>query len=396
VAVEQYGAGPYGTLYLADMGAEIIKIEDPASGGDIGRYVPPGQTGTDSLFFETFNRGKRSLALDLKHPGGRAVLERLVAGSDVVFTNLRGDLPDRLGLTYAQLGAINPAIVCVSLSAYGRTGERNSYPGYDALVQAEAGWAALTGEPKGPPVKSGLSLVDYAAGLMAALALMVALFDAQRTGRGRDVETSLYDAAIGLLTYPATWYLTSRIPTERLPMSAHPSMVPFQFFQTADGYIAVACPKEKFFRALLVPVELPGLLTDPRFASYEARLQHRDALITMLADRFRQRTTADWMAALSGKVPSAPVRSLESALDREELESRQMFASYPHARFGTVRTVATPFKVEGYAPVYRSAPELDADRADLLQSVGLTPPEIEALASAGAFGRSSGAEAASG
>ncbi|MGH2388201.1 MAG: CaiB/BaiF CoA transferase family protein, partial [Chloroflexota bacterium] len=228
VAVEQYGAGPYATLYLADMGAEVIKIEDPGMGGDIGRYVPPGQSGTDSLFFESFNRGKRSLALDLKSSGGRAVLERLAAGSHAVFNNLRGDLPERMGVTYAALGKINPAIVCVSLSAYGRRGEQAARPGYDPLVQAEAGWASLTGDPDGPPVKSGLSLADYAAGLGAALALMIALFDVGRTGRGRDVDTSLYDMALGLLTYPAAWYLSAGIEARRFPMSAHPSLIPFQ------------------------------------------------------------------------------------------------------------------------------------------------------------------------
>jgi crotonobetainyl-CoA:carnitine CoA-transferase CaiB-like acyl-CoA transferase len=160
LALEQFGAGPFGTLFLADMGAEIIKIEDPAAGGDVGRYVPPAQHNRDSLYFEAFNRGKRSLALDLRNPAGRRVFHELVGRSHGVFTNLRGDLPDALGLTYEKLSPINPAIVCVSLSAYGRHGERATWPGYDALVQAEAGWASLTGDPDDPPTKSGLSLVD--------------------------------------------------------------------------------------------------------------------------------------------------------------------------------------------------------------------------------------------
>src|SRR6202158_4791891 len=266
IAVEQYGAGPFGTLFLSDMGAEIIKIEDPAVGGDISRYVPPGQQGRDSLFFEAFNRGKRSLALDLKNEAAQGVLQRLVTQSHALFTNLRGDLPEELGLTYETLARFNPAIVCVSLSAYGRTGGRRTHPGYDALIQAEAGWAAMTGEPDGPPVKSGLSLVDYSAGLMAALALMAGVFDAQRTGRGRNIDTSLYDAALSLLTYPATWYLTQGVVTERLPNSAHPSIVPFQFFATADGHIAIACAKEKFFKALAAALKLPS---DARFVSFE-------------------------------------------------------------------------------------------------------------------------------
>ncbi len=387
LAVEQFGAGPYGTLYLADMGAEVIKIEDPSAGGDVGRYVPPGQRGTDSLFFETFNRGKRSLALDLKNPAGRGVLARLVRSSHAVFTNLRGNVPAALGLTYETLGAINPAIVCVSLSAYGRSGERSAYPGYDALIQAEAGWAALTGEPDGPPLKSGLSLVDYAAGLTAGLALMVALFDAQRSGRGRDVEVSLYDVAVALLTYPATWYLTSGVLTERQPQSAHPSIVPFQFFQTADGYIAVACAKEKFFRSFASGIGLPELLEDPRFQSFEGRRAHRAELTGALNARLRQLRTADWLTLLRGRVPVAPVRGLASALDKAELGERQMLASYPHPVFGTVSTVATPFSLDGYDPPYAAAPSLDGDRLKILTGLGYPPAEIETLASAGAFGR---------
>lgn len=386
VAVEQYGAGPYATLYLSDMGADVVKIEDPGVGGDTGRYVPPGQAGTDSLFFETFNRGKRSLALDLKNGAGRAVFERLVARSDAVFNNLRGDLPERMGLTYASLGPLNPAVVCASLSAYGRTGERAAYPGYDALVQAEAGWAALTGEPGGPPIKSGLSLADYAAGLTAALALMVALYDARGTGVGRDVDTSLYDVALALLTYPATWHLTSGIPTERQPMSGHPSMVPFQFFQTADGYLAVACPKEKFFQVLAEALDEPGLAADPRFATFAARREHRTELVALLGERLRRDTTAMWLGRLRGRVPCAPVRSLEEALDEDELAARHMLAAYAHPVFGRVRAIGAPFALDGYTPEYRAAPALDGNRGDILDELGYAADDIAALARTGAFG----------
>jgi crotonobetainyl-CoA:carnitine CoA-transferase CaiB-like acyl-CoA transferase len=383
IAVEQFGAGPFGTLFLADMGAEVIKIEDPAMGGDIARYVPPGQQGTDSLFFETFNRGKRSLALDLKNEAAHGVLGRLVAISQAVFTNLRGDQPERLGLTYEALQRFNPAIVCVSLSAYGRTGERSTYPGYDALVQAEAGWAALTGEPDGPPVKSGLSLVDYSGGLMAALALMVGVFDAQRTGRGRNIDTSLYDAALALLTYPATWYLTQGVLTERLPDSAHPSIVPFQFFATADGHIAIACAKEKFFKALARALELPS---DPRWASFETRRQNRQALTELLSSRFLERSTAEWLALLTGKVPIAPVRPLTAVLDRAEVAGRRMLASYPHPAFGQVETVGLPLKIDRFTPDYRAGPRLDADRESILKTLGYTVDEVARLEAARAFG----------
>ncbi len=387
LAVEQFGAGPFGTLYLADMGAEVIKIEDPAAGGDVARYVPPGQRGADSLFFETFNRGKRSLALDLKRPAGRAVFERLVRTADAVFSNLRGDLPARLGLTYEQLAPLNPAIVCVSLSAYGRAGERATYPGYDALVQAEAGWAALTGDPAGPPAKSGLSLADYAAGLVAALGLMIALFDARRTGRGRDVGTSLYDVALAMLTYPATWYLSRGIVSERTPMSAHPSLVPFQFFETADGYVAVACAKEKFFADLALAMGLAELLDDPRFTSFEARWLHRATLLGILSGRFRQQPTAVWLERLQGRVPIAPVRSLPDALALEELAARELLVEYEHPTLGLVRQVGTPFILSGFQPDHAPGPRLGADRDAILAELGYSAAEIQALVEAGAFGQ---------
>ncbi|TMD19858.1 MAG: CoA transferase [Chloroflexi bacterium] len=386
IAVEQFGAGPFGTLHLADLGADVIRLEDPSTGGDVSRYVSPGQQGTDSLYFDSFNRGKRSILLDLKQPAGQEVLQRLVRDAHALYANLRGDVVKELGLTYATLGRINPAIVCVSLSAYGRDGNRSSEPGYDPLIQAEAGWAALTGDPDGPPVKSGLSLADYAGGVMAALGLMAAVFDAQRTGEGRDVDVSLYDVALAFHNYRATWYLTAGVPGERTPDSSHPSIVPFQFFATADGHVAVACAKEKFFRALVEAMALPALATDPRFSSFEARRKNRDALVAILAAEFRRQPAAHWIKLLRGQVPIASVRSMEAALDREELRERAMLASYRHAALGELTTVGLPITMGGFAPTYRPAPRLDGDRTAILSEAGYQPDEIDGLRSRGAFG----------
>jgi crotonobetainyl-CoA:carnitine CoA-transferase CaiB-like acyl-CoA transferase len=386
VAIEQFGAGPFGTLLLADLGADVIKIEDPGAGGDVGRSVPPGAAGGSSLYFEAFNRGKRSIALDLNNPAGREVFHRLVATSDAVYNNLRGDLPDRLGLTYAALRDINPAIVCVSLSAYGRTSERRTEPGYDALVQAEAGWATLTGEPDGPPARSGLPMVDYAAGLLAACGLLAGVLDARRTGAGRDVDTSLFDAALAMLGYQATWWLSAGIPTRRLPHSAHPSIVPFQFFPTADGYIAVACAKEKFFTALIEAMGMPELGDDPRFATFAARNEHRLALVARLSERFQERPTSEWLTLLEGKAPCAPVRDLEDALAVDDLQQREMLAAYDHPQLGAVRSVGLPLHVSQFAPRYRAAPGLSADAADLLAELGFDAGRTTRLAADGAFG----------
>jgi crotonobetainyl-CoA:carnitine CoA-transferase CaiB-like acyl-CoA transferase len=387
VAVEQFGAGPFGTLLLADLGAEVIKIEDPAAGGDVGRSVPPGASGGSSLYFEAFNRGKRSLALDLTSAAGREVFTRLGATADAVYNNLRGDLPDKLGLTYAALSELNPAIVCVSLSAYGREDPRRTEPGYDALVQAEAGWASLTGEPGGPPARSGLPMADYAAGLVAACGLLAGIVDARRTGRGRDLDTSLFDTALAMLSYQATWWLSAGIETRRLPLSAHPSIVPFQFFATADGYIAVACAKEKFFQALVQVIGTPELAQDPRFSTFAARHQYRVDLIALLSQRFLERTTADWLDALRGQVPCAPVRELSQALEAEDLEERGMLASYEHPQLGAVSSVGLPLRVSGFTPSFRAAPALGADAADLLVELGYDESALARLAETGAFGR---------
>ena len=230
-------------------------------------------------------------------------------------------------------------------------------------------------------------MADYAAGLVAACGLLAGIVDARRTGRGRDLDTSLFDTALAMLSYQATWWLSAGIETRRLPLSAHPSIVPFQFFATADGYIAVACAKEKFFQALIQVIDMAELANDPRFATFAARQQHRADLIDLLSQRFRERTTADWLDRLRGLVPCAPVRELSDALDVERLERRDMLASYEHPRLGAVRGVGLPLRVSGFTPSYRASPALGADAADLLTELGFDDSAIARLADAGAFGR---------
>lgn len=386
LAVEQFGAGPFGTLLLADLGAEVIKIEDPAAGGDVGRRVPPGTIEGGSLYFEAFNRGKRSIALDLTADAGRDVFHRLVHTADAVANNLRGDLPQRLGLTYEALVAVNPAIVCVSLSAYGREGDRQADPGYDALVQAEVGWASLTGEPGGPPARSGLPMADYAAGLLADLGLLAGVLEARQTGRGRNVDTSLFDAALAMLSYQATWWLSMGFEATRQPLSAHPSIVPFQFFATADGYIAIACAKEKFFQALVAAMDLPELASDPDFRTFADRLEHRGEVLERLSSRFAERATSEWLDRLHGQVPCAPVLGLPEALRPEMLASRRMLARYDHPAFGAVRSVGLPLRVSGFEPDYAAAPALGADTRALLTELGYDETAIARLGEEGAFG----------
>jgi crotonobetainyl-CoA:carnitine CoA-transferase CaiB-like acyl-CoA transferase len=387
LAISQFGAGPFGTTVLADLGAEVIKIEDPGVGGDVSRYVPPYQIEGDSLYFQSFNRGKKSLALDLRHPDGRGVFHDLVRVSHAVYNNLRGDQPEKLGLTYATLGALNPAVVCCSLSGFGSTGPRAAEPGYDPLIQGYAGYTAVTGEPDGPPGKCGVSVIDFAGGYVSMLGLMVGLWDAQRTGRGRDVDVSLLDTAVSMLSYFATWSLNRDWQPARVEDSGHQTLVPSQNFRTGDGWIVVFCAKEKFWEALVDALELPHLARDPRFATFADRLAHKAVLLDLLKPRFLTRTTDDWLRRLRGRVPCAPVNSVREALDDPQVRARGMLIEVEHPVFGAIREVASPIKTAGAVTRPAPAPALgehtDAILRDLLHYHG---ERIAALRAAGAFG----------
>ncbi len=325
IAIEQYGAGPFGSVHLADLGAEVIKIEDPATGGDIGRYVPPYQEGEDSLFFEAFNRNKLSVSLDLTTTDGRAVFEDLVRVSDVVYSNLRGDVPAKLRLTYADLAHLNARIVCCPLTGYGTSGPRAAEPGYDYLLQGIAGWMDLTGEPSGPPTKSGLSLVDYSAGLVAAIAMLAGVHAARRDGIGMDCDVSLFDTAMSMLTYPAIWSLNGDFVPKRTRHSAHPSLVPFQAFATSDAWIVVGCAKEKFWQRLAIAIDRPELANDSRFATFAERSRNAEELLALLEPVFATRTAREWLDILGGAgVPCAPVNSVAAALRDEQTAARGM------------------------------------------------------------------------
>ena len=388
LAVEQYGAGPWGTLQLADLGAEVIKIEDPSSGGDVGRYVPPFQEGEDSLFFETFNRNKKSVSLDLRHPDARPVLEDLVRSVDVVYSNLRGDHPKRLRITYEDLKEVNPRVVCCSLSGFGMTGPRAAEGGYDYMMQGLAGWMSLTGEPDGPPTKSGLSLVDLSGGYVSALAVMAGLWQTRRDGVGCDCDVSLFETALHELMYVGTWVASRGYTPQRHPESAHPSIVPFQNLPTADGWIVVACPKQKFWELLCEAIERPDLAADPRFAGFAGRNEHRDALVPELRKTFRTRTTEEWLETLSAAgVPNARVNDVAEALADPQVAARGGLVEIEHPRLGTVRQVATPLRVGEEEKPARRAPFRGEDTERVLVELcGYTPERMRRLAAAGAFG----------
>jgi crotonobetainyl-CoA:carnitine CoA-transferase CaiB-like acyl-CoA transferase len=346
LTVEHVGAGPYGTMFLAGLGAEVIKIENAATGGDVARHTGPRFLGEDdSEYFQCLNLWKKSVSLDLARQAGE--FRELVKGADAVVNNLRGDVPAKLGLDYGSLGKINPAVVCLHISAYGRDNERASWPGYDFLMQAEAGLMDLTGEPEGAPSRFGTSVIDFSTGMTGVAALLACLLRAKTTGKGCDVDASLFDTALHQLNYMGTWYLNGGEAHSRQPRSAHYSLTPVQTYRTADGWIFVMCMKDSFWHNL---VEALSLAVDARFATMAARLENRAALTAVLDDVFKRKGTKDWLKLLSGRVPVAPVNDMRKALENPFVAASGMVQSIDHPKKRGLRVFTLPVKIDGERP----------------------------------------------
>ncbi|NYT24164.1 CoA transferase [Alcaligenaceae bacterium] len=381
IAIEQYGAGPFGTQHLADLGAEIIKIENKADGGDVGRHVGPHYFGdNDSHFYQSFNRNKKSMTVDLKTAQGQDILRRLASKADAVFNNLRGDLPKKLGADYASLAPVNRQIVCAHLSAYGRSGSRSAWPGYDYLMQSEAGYLSLTGEPEGPPARMGLSMIDLMTGTTAAMGLLAGVTGARATGIGRDIDVSLFDVALHNLAYVATWYLNAGVVLGREPRSTHPSLTPSQLYPTKDGWIFIMCNKEKFWGVLCNKIERPDWAQKPEYRSFSDRLANRGELNRELEAVLVTRTTGEWMERFSGSVPAAPVFDVRQALDNDFVREQHRVIELQHPS-GPVRSVASPVRA-GNHPL-RPAPAMGQHNHELLKQAGFSEREIHEFEQAG-------------
>ena len=387
LAVEQYGAGPFGTQHLADLGADVIKIENRKLGGDYARGLGPffveGAAGDDaSLFFQSVNRGKRSLTLDLGHPEARAIFVRLVESADAVANNLRGDVPEKLGLTYDDLKEHNPAVVCAHCSAYGRTGPRKDWPGYDFLMQAEAGYFHMSGEPDTPPTRMGLSVVDFMAGTYMALGLVSAVLGARNTGIGQDIDVNLYDTALYNLSYLSTWALNVDYGPTRVARSAHASLAPCQLYRTGDGWVYIMCNKERFWATLCHEIGRDDLLDDARFTDFAQRLKHRDTLTSVLDEALEQASTAHWLEKLRGKVPMAPICTPREALQDPDLRERGRISETVLKDGARYDQLASP--IETQAPPRTSAcSPMGQDTVAILSEVGYSPEDIEAFSKKG-------------
>ena len=387
LAISQFGAGPFATQNLVDLGAEVIKIEDPLTSGDVARFVPPVSEKGDSLYFQAFNRGKKSIAIDFRSDQGLSVFHKLVKISDAVFNNLRGDLPAKLGLTYEDLRHLNLGIVTCSLSGFGRTGPRADEPGYDAIMQGLAGYMSITGEPEAPPAKSGVSIIDFAGGYAAALGLVAALVDAKSTGIGRDVDVSLLDTAVAMLTYLGSWQMNSDWEPSRSPDSAHQTLVPAQNFQTSDGWIVIFCAKEHFWQSLAELIGMPLLISDERFATFADRHKNREVLLPILSERLGEKSSEEWLNLFRGKVPSAPVNTIKQALEDEQVRARGLVVNVEHPSNGMIRLITSPILTEGANESVTPGPVLGEHTDQILSELlGFDETEINVLRDHGAIG----------
>ncbi len=378
LTVEQYGAGPFGTMWLADQGAEVIKIEAP-EGGDFARVLGPYFFDNgDSQWFHAYNRNKKSLTLDLKSEQGQVVFHDLVKTADAVTSNLRGDVPEKLGLTYGRLKAHNRSLVCAHLSAYGRDGPRASWPGFDYLMQAEAGWFSLTGDPDQLPTRFGLSLVDQMTGVALAYAALCGIIRARASGEGGDVDVSLFDVALSNLGYPAIWYLNNGHVQKRLARSAHPTLTPCQLYKTADGWIYLMCNKEKFWPVLCGALGHAEWNDDPRFKTFKERFENRPQIQDMLDGALSAKTTAEWLDAFTGIVPAAPINDVDQALENPFVAGEGRLQDIELEGHGTYRYLKPPVRTDAPDPAL-PAPGLGEHTDALLIDIGYNEAKLKAL-----------------
>jgi crotonobetainyl-CoA:carnitine CoA-transferase CaiB-like acyl-CoA transferase len=374
-------AGPVCGLMLADMGATVIKVEKIEGGDDSRRFLPPAIEG-ESAAFMMMNRNKRGIALDLKHPSGKAVLRRLLADADVLIENYRSDTMAKLGFGYDDLRKSNPGLIYCALSGFGRTGPYAELGGFDLIAQGMSGLMSITGEGPGrQPVKSGAPVTDITAGILAAMGVLAAYVHRLKTGEGQMVDTSLFEAGITHTYWQSAIALATGIAPG--PMgSAHPLNGPYQAFEANDGWLTVGAGNQANWLRMLEAMELRELADDPRFADNAKRMQHLDALVTLLAPRFRQLGTADWLARFAKVgVPAGPVLDVKQMHQNPQTAAREMLVEVAHRKAGKVKTIGLPVKFSATpGKVAHAAPILGQHSRDILAEHGYAAAEIEALA----------------
>jgi crotonobetainyl-CoA:carnitine CoA-transferase CaiB-like acyl-CoA transferase len=336
-------AGPFAAMFLGDMGAEVIKIEEPGKGDDT-RGWPPFVSG-EATYFLAVNRSKKSLTLNMKAPEGQAILKKLIARADVVLENFRPGTMERLGVGYAQLRSVNPRLVYCSISGFGESGPESSRPGYDLIVQGESGVMDLTGFPDGPPVKVGNSIGDLVAGMSAAQGITLALLSRERSGRGQKVEIGMLDVMASLLTYQAGLYWNAGgRPTRR--GNQHPSIVPYEVFQAADAYLTLGVANNSLWEKTCRALGRDELTRDPRFDTEANRVSNRDVLIPILNAIFATRSADEWLARLEqAGVPAGRIKTVAEVCESPHLAARGMFVKLPHPKAGDITAMGVPVRL---------------------------------------------------
>ena len=390
-------SGPFATMQLGDLGADIVKIEEPGDGDEARRFGPPFQGG-ESAYFLSVNRNKRSCAIDLKSPAGKDLVRRLAATADVVVENFRPGTLERLGLGFEVLSSANPRLILCSITGFGRTGPDAARPGYDLIVQGEAGLMDVTGEEDGPPSKVGSSIADLATGLYAAQAVLAALLRRGRTGRGERVDVAMLDATASLLTVNAgIYFATGKSPRRR--GNAHPTITPYESFAAADGWINLGVANDKFWAQFCAALARPDLFQDPRFRLAPDRVTHRAALRAILEPIFRTRPRRAWIDLLTGTgVPCGEITSVGAACEAAQLTERDVVRRIAHPTAGEVRLVVSPLRFADRAQGdIAPPPRLGEHTAPVLAEwLGLGLEEVDRAAAAGAFGAATHQRAAGG
>ena len=362
-------AGPFGTMILADLGADVIKIEQPGRGDDTRHFGPPFVGDGHSTYFLAVNRGKRSVVLDLKGDQGRAVLEKLVERCDVLVENFRPGVLKRLGFGWEACRQINPRLVYASISGFGHEGDPRytTAPGYDLMAQALSGVASLTGPPTSPPSKAGVSIGDLVGGLYSVQGILAALYERERTGKGRRLDVAMLDGLVSLLTYQASAHLLAGKTPTRMG-NQHPSICPFETLATADGHLVVCCGNDKQFGALTRALGCEELASDPRFVTNAARVQNRPVLIPLLEVILAEADTATWLEKLGpAGVPCAPLQTVATALTHPQLHARGMVTTVQHPELGEIPAIGCPIRLDGQ-PAFnpRPAPRLGEHTEEVL------------------------------
>lgn len=376
--------GPYCSMMLADLGAEVIKIERPGRGDDTRAWGPPF-LGGESAYFLSINRNKRSVTVDLKSPEGRRIVLELAARSDVFLENFAPGVADRLGIGYEAIHAANPRIVYCSISGFGQDGPYRDHPAYDIILQGMGGLQAITGEADRPPVRIGVAVADIAGGMFAAFAIAAALAHRARAAEGEHIDVSLMDCQLAWLTYMAANYFATGVDPERAG-SRHPTIVPYQAFPTQDGYLNVAVGNDEIFRRFCTALGRPDLAHDPRFATNPARVEHRDELEPLLEGLFVAHTTSEWMALLDEHdVPAGPVYRVSDIARDAQVLARKSLLELRHAKAGTLQQFRPPFRCEHERDAHTPPPLLGEDTETVLASLGYTGERIAALRKAGAI-----------